>query len=236
VKYKHSSVDKDSQFILSRNYFENHKFTAIGISTLNATITHNIVNGVGNNTVWGVGHAVDSRDWGGLTHQQNQIVEYNTFYADRAFFFLPTLENVDGENGPWNDLHGNSFKNNIVYETEIIGNEPPIEIYSAITDALYEKMLSGISFESNCYFNPQGNITFGFAESEEFGRMGGRYTLKEWQSTYNWDVDSQEIDPGFGDIENLDFTPTAIECANRGALADGVVVKTRKVFSIPCDG
>ena len=236
VKFKHSSVDQDCTFDMQRNYLENHRFAAIGVSTHHATIAHNIINGVGNPDSWGVGRALDSRDWGGLTHQLNQVFEYNTIYADRAFLMIPTNQDTNGENGPWNDLTGNVFRYNVFYQTNNNGGgDPPIELYSAMSDALYTILTTGISFDYNCYYNPSGPVEFGFAEADNFGVLGGRFNLAQWQNDYGWDQHSYEIDPGFVEADNLDFTPTALQCADRGALAGNTTVSTAKAFRILCD-
>ena len=110
-----------------------------------------------------------------------------------------------------------------------------MEIYDATADDLYMAVRDGIDFESNCYFDPNEQMSFNFAASPNFGEMGGLYTLSEWQSEHDWERDSVETDPQFSDADAADFTVNNANCADRGALSQGVSVSTDKVFRILCE-
>jgi len=184
IKYKHSSQDPNSVFELFGNYFENHKYFAVGIGTHHAYVHHNIINGVGDNSSGAPAYAIDSRDWGGNTHQQFQLFEYNTIYTDKGFSLYPTLDYINDLNIPQDDLNNNTFRNNIVFSTadgtDNFPNDPPMQIYTAISDELYLELLDGIIFENNCYYNSQKEMRWGYAESINYGALGGNYNLTEW--------------------------------------------------------
>ncbi len=236
IKYKHGSSDPNSTFELYGNYFENHKYFGIGIGTHHAHVHHNIVYQPASGLSPNPADAVDSRDWGGPTHQQYQVFEYNTIYAERAFFLYPTLAYRNADNGPWDDLTHNAFRHNIVYAAYADGgpypHDPPMEIYTAISDTLYTALLTGIEYDDNCYFNPARPMRFGYAEDIFFGVLGGNYDLSEWSVTYGWDATSNESDPGLADPAGGNFIPGPANAA-KGALESGYIIKTEKIFHIP---
>jgi len=227
LKHKHSSVDHDFELRVERNYFENHRFAAIGISTNNAVVQDNVVNGVYNYSGWGPGHAIDFRDWGGLTHLTGARVDHNTVISDKPFFFYPTDINSEGEGAPWEDLSDNVVSDNVFVATDSNVQDPPIEIYTAIDDRIYELAAAGTSFEGNCYFlQTGGDMQFGFAEDTSFGELGGRYDFLGWQLEYGWDFDGSEGDPQL----NSSFMPTSESCSGKGVRS---VINRSKVFVPP---
>ena len=228
VKYKHASDDPLSTFEVYRNYFENHKYAHLGVGTHNANIHDNIM-------ALGTGQAVSSEDWGGPTHIQHQVISHNTFYATGGLWVSPTLAWVNATNGPWADLTANVFESNILYDTRTSYHQEsrPVLLNPYMSDELYLALRDGITFESNCYHNPALPISFGFAEDDGYGPLGGVYDLAGWRAAYGWDLSSHETDPLFVDAAGLDFTPQAPACADKGALAGGGdPIKTDKVYSI----
>ena len=216
IKYKHASRDPEGWFQVHHNYFENHKYFAIGLGTAHAHVHHNVVNGAP------VGIA--DQDHGGPTHQSDQLFEYNTFFASRGLYLSPTLDWVDHDNGPWVELVDIVFRDNVVVDhtASYTSDRRTILLNAYMSDELFTALRDGIAFEENCYFNPSLPVSFGFAESESYGALGGAFDLSGWQGAYGYDTTSIEADPLLADPEALDFTPAgAGPCAGRGALVDG---------------
>lgn len=216
LKYKHASRDQDSTFELTRCYFENHKYFAIGIGTAHAYIHHNIINGAP--------VALTSQDHGGPTHQNDQRFEYNTIYDARALYVNPTLDWVDHDGGPWPGLEDIVFGGNVVVDlTESYNSDRQmVNLNSYMSDDLYTALEPAISFEQNCYHNPNTELSFTFAGAENFGPLGGYYDLAGWQAEYGYDSLSLDVDPQLTDPENLDFTLAAQSpCEGLGAYEGG---------------
>jgi hypothetical protein len=230
VKYKHASRDPSGWFHLYDNYFENLKYFAIGVGNAHAHVHHNIINGAA------VGIA--DKDHGGVTHMSDQVFEYNTFYHARGLYLSSTLNWADHDNGPWTELVGIHFRHNIVVDpTEsFTSDRRTIMLNAYMSDELYLALRDGIAFASNCYFNPHQAVSFGFAETESYGELGGFYDLAGWQSTYGYDTDSVEADPMLSDPARLDFTPSASSlCGAMGALTDGHQPPFDKNLAFACE-
>ncbi len=214
-KYKHASRDPAATFELDHNYFENHMYAAVGVGTANAHVHHNVISGAP--------VAFSSVDWGGTTHQQNQVFEYNTVYNARAFGATPTLDWNDHEGGPWEGFSDVIFRENVVHD----GTPSPtaesrtVLINPYISDALHDVAAEGASFSHNCYWS-EGSVSFGNAEADgSWGARGGGYDIDGWRTTYGWDLDSLIQNPMLTDPENHDFQVDATRCQDRGAHADG---------------
>ncbi|MHC4396973.1 MAG: InlB B-repeat-containing protein [Planctomycetota bacterium] len=214
VKYKHASQDPDSTFQVYNCTFTNHKFFAFGSGTTNTHFHHNIING---------GATISSRDFGGTTHQTNQVFEYNTIYGGKGLAFNPTNNwvNVDFPDDPCNIV----FRNNIVYDTasSYSSERGIVDIGCYMTDVLYFLTLPELHFGRNCYYNPniaaQFNIAAGFNYKPDYAE-GGQYNLADWRSTYGYDVTSIETDPLFVDAGNGDFRlQPCSPCAGMGVYA-----------------
>jgi len=200
VKYKHSSQYPDSTFQVYNCSFTNHKFFAFGSGTTNTHFHHNIIDG---------GGTIVSKDFGGTTHQTNQIFEYNTIYEGKGLALSPTNSwvNVDFPDDPSNIV----FRNNIVYDTATSYNSEKgiVDVGCYMTDVLYFLTLPELTFTENCYYNPniaaQFNIAAGFNYKPEYAE-GGQYSLADWRSIYGYDTTpSIEADPLFVDAPNGDF-------------------------------
>lgn len=191
---------------------------------------HNIVNGA----PW----AIADQDHGGVTHQSNQIFEYNTIYHARGLYLSPTLDWVDHENGPWTELVDIHYRHNIVYDpTESFTSDRRTAMLNAyMSDELYTALRGGISFSHNCYYNPNLAVSFGFAEAENYGVLGDHYDLAGWQAEYGYDTDSTEADPQLVDPLILDFAPAASgPCAGMGALNEGYSPPLDKDLVFRCE-
>lgn len=214
LKYKHASSDPNSYFHVYRNTFENCKFFAMQSATPNTHFHHNVVFG---------GSHVSCKNGGGITHQINQIYEFNTFYGTNSLGVNPSIayRNADFPDDPKNIV----FRNNIVYDTaDRYWNEwTIIGLAAYMSDELYHILLPEVTFDNNCYFNPFLPVQFGFAagyNSREGYELGGMYTLHEWQTEYGYDVNSIEADPMFVDPANGDFhLKPGTPCSNMGRYA-----------------
>ncbi len=230
LKYKHASTDPSATFSVHDCYFENHKYFAIGTGTGNSTISHNII--------YGTHVALLTKDFGGNTHQFNQHFSHNTIVDARAFFVSPTLDWVDDENGPWDDVRDMGYDHNIVVDpTEsYTSDRRTVLLNSYMSNDLYLALKDEISFETNCYFNPNQPVSFGFAGAENYGDLGGYYSLSEWQAEYSYDTDSVEADPEIADPASLDFSlPADSPCSGMGALTDGHSPPFDKNFVFACE-
>ena len=219
IKYKHASRVPEGRFSVYRNVFRNCKFFAFGSGTANTHFHHNLIIG---------GAGISSRDFGGVTHQVNQVFEYNTIYNSTGFQMNPTIE-WRNEKFP-DDPKDIVFRNNIVVDAaEAYSNERGIvTIGTYMPDEVYEITAGQLKFENNCYFNRlqavQFNIAAGFNYKEGY-RKGDTYSLREWQRVYGYDADSIEADPLFVDADKGDFRLRSDSpCGNLGryGMADGV--------------
>ncbi len=215
LKYKHASSDPNFCFHVYRNIFENCKFFAMQSATPNTYFHHNVV--------FGGSHGVSCKNGGGPTHQINQIYEFNTFYGTDSLNVIPTIEyrNADFPDDPKNIV----FRNNIVYDTATtyLGGRSILSFGTYMSDELYHILLPEVTLNNNCYFNHFAPIKFGFAagyNNKRGYKLGGTYTLTEWQTEYGYDVNSIEADPMFVDPANGDFhLKPGTPCTNMGRYA-----------------
>jgi hypothetical protein len=211
IKYKHASRIPEAYFKVHHNTFKNCKFFAFGTGTANTHFHHNLIIG---------GGGISSRDFGGITHQVNQVFEYNTLYDTSGFQVNPTIR-WRNEAFP-DDPKNITFKNNIVYDTRTSYSQErgTVTVGTYIPDELYNIILGEMKLENNCYYNPnktvQFNIAAGFNYKKEYGE-GGSYSLKQWQKRYGFDLNSFEADPLFIDADNGDFRlQRSSACKNMG--------------------
>jgi hypothetical protein len=214
IKYKHASRVPGAYFRAYNNVFKNCKFFAFGSGTANTHFHHNIIIS---------GGGISSRDFGGVTHQVNQVFEYNTISDSSGFQMNPTIgwRNEKFPDDPRNII----FRRNIVVDAaESYSAERGIVAIGAyMSDEVYRAVVSELKFEDNCYYNPhrtvQFNIAAGFNYKEGF-REGDTYSLREWRDKYGYDSGSLEVDPLFADAQNGDFRLRASSpCADMGRYA-----------------
>jgi hypothetical protein len=208
VKYKHAG-EAGSSFVVEDSYFEGTTF-GIGIGTSHADVHHNVIadSGIG----------IDSRDFGGPTHQWQQRVIANTIVADIGIEFSPTLGWIDDEGGPWPDVTENAVERNIVVDTAKThhGERRTVLFNPYMNDALHDALASGITLDDNCYHWAGGAASFGFAEAEDYGAAGGAFDLAGWRAAYGFDAQSLEADPALAEFVPADASP----CAAMGAFTD----------------
>lgn len=198
IKYKHASRTPGTYFKVYNNVFRNCKYMSFGSGTANTHFHHNIIDG---------GYSIQSKDFGGPTHQVNQIFEYNTIYGG-GFYLLPTIgwRDDDFPNDPSNII----FRNNIIYDThQSYSMERAIVIVGTyMSDELYDIIVPELTFTNNCYYHPvltiQFNIAAGWNDHPGY-EEGDQYLLPDWQSTFGYDVDSINADPMFVDLAGGDF-------------------------------
>jgi hypothetical protein len=214
IKYKHASRLPDAFFHVHHNEFRNCKFFAFGSGTANTHFHHNLIMG---------GAGISSRDFGGITHQVNQVFEHNTLYDTSGFELSPTTgwRNAQFPDDPKSIV----FRKNIVYDTRPkYSNEHGIVVIGTyITDETYRATIPELTFRQNCYFNPNGSVQFNMASGfnhKEGYTEGGVFSLEKWWRTCGYDADSIEADPRFIDLSSEDFR-----------LKDGSPSKTMGAFA-----
>jgi hypothetical protein len=169
------------------------------------------------------GAGISSRDFGGVTHQVNQVFEYNTLYDTSGFQLRPTVRwrNDEFPEDPKNIV----FRNNVVYDTRAkYSNEHAILVVGAyMDDETYRATIPELKFKQNCYYNPNGPVQFNMAAGFNYKydyREGGVFSLKQWQESYGYDEDSIEADPMFVDVSKESFRlKDSSPCKNMGAYA-----------------
>ncbi|MHC4397279.1 MAG: right-handed parallel beta-helix repeat-containing protein [Planctomycetota bacterium] len=196
VKYKHASQYPASTFQVYNCTFDNHKHFHFGTGTANTHFHHNLITGGADSIV--------SKDWGGTTHQTNQLFEYNTIYGTKGFAMSPTdgYANGDFPDDPTDVV----FRSNIVYDidTSYGSEDGTIDIGTYMTDAIYSQCVAALSFSNNCYYNPDIACQFNFAAGG-WASEGGQFSLSGWQTEYGYDTNSVEADPCFVDAAGGDF-------------------------------
>jgi len=168
VKYKHASQDPGSTFQVYNCTFANHKFFGFGTGTSGTHFHHNLING---------GATISNRDFGGTTHQTNQLFEYNTIYDTSGYGMSPVDGYVNGDfpDDPTNVV----FRNNIVYDidTSYGSEDATISIGTYMTDAIYSQAVAALTFSNNCYYNPDIACQFNFAAGG-WASGGGQFSLR----------------------------------------------------------
>ena len=169
------------------------------------------------------GAGISSRDFGGTTHQVNQVFEYNTLYDSSGFQLKPTMRwrNEEFPDDPKNII----FRNNILYDTRAkYSNERGVVVVGTyMNDETYRATVPELTFKQNCYYNPNGPVQFnmasGFNYKDDY-REGAVFSIKQWQKTYGYDEDSIEADPMFIDISKALFQlKDSSPCKEMGAYA-----------------
>ena len=196
IKYKHASRIPESYFHVHHNRFSNCRFFAFGSGTANTHFHDNIIVGP---------TGISSRDFGGVTHQVNQVFENNIIYVTgspgavgSAFQFNPTTRwrNDDFREDPKDIV----FKDNIVYDRgNRYSNERGIvTVGTYMSDDVYDATVKQLRLEGNSYYNPkkelQFNIAAGFNYKDGY-RKGGVYSMDEWRKEYGYDMSSRRADP-----------------------------------------
>ncbi len=211
IKYKHAASVAEGKFEVDHNELASCKFFAIGTGTQHSHVHHNLISH---------GAGLVSRDFGGPTHQTDQLFEYNSMYLTDGLELSPTDQWRDGT---FDDPEAIVFSHNIVvrdlatptaeYATIVIG--------TYASDALFDETTPELSFESNCYFNPSGSPSFALfaANGGNYGQKGDQHSLAEWQGL-GYDSGSVNEPPLFTDAANGNLEPLAASpCVAMGAYA-----------------
>ena len=105
------------------------------------------------------------------------------------------------------------FRNNILYDSrDKYSNEHGIVVVGTyMNDETYRATVPELTFEQNCYYNPNGpvqlNMASGFNYKDDY-REGGVFSLRQWQKAYGYDEDSIEAEPLFVDVLKVDLLQT----------------------------
>ena len=200
ITHKHSSDINNATFEVDHNIFWNCAFNSIGSGTWHSRIHHNLI--------------IDSapitlKDFGGLTHNEDNIVEFNTIVRTNALRYEPSTS--------WGPIGNFTFRNNLVsdnqtYNTAIDGIAR-IWVYGS--DTLYNDIVGGnkLSFTNNCYYNPNSSPLFNLfgRNGGSYGVLGQVYNITAWQAD-GYDAGSQVVDPQLDQF----FVPQNSACANKG--------------------
>jgi hypothetical protein len=211
IKYKHSASVPEGKFEVDHNEISSCKFFAVGTGTQHSHVHHNLITN---------GETIVSRDFGGPTHQTDQVFEYNTMYLAGGLDMNPTDEWSDGS---FDDPEGIVFSHNIVVHDlpDPSQERGTLVIGTYGSDALFEKTTAELTLESNCYFNQSGPPSFALfaANGGNYGTEGDQYSFVDWQAL-GYDAGSVNEDPLFTDAANGDFEPApGSPCAAMGAYA-----------------
>jgi len=216
IKYKHASRIPEAYFNVHHNEFRNCKFFAFGSGTANTHFHHNLIVG---------GAGISSRDFGGVTHQVNQVFEYNTLYDTSGFGLRPTIRwrNEKFPDDPRNIV----FTNNAVYDIRPrYSNEHGIVVVGTyMNDETYRATMPELTFKQNCYYNHSGPVQFNMASGFNYKdgyREGEVSSLEQWRHLYGYDKDSIEADPMFMDVHRGLFQlKGGSPCKGMGAFTEG---------------
>lgn len=232
LKYKHASPDPSAVFEVHHNIFENCAFYALGTGTANTRFHHNVVIG---------GYGVQSRDLGGVTHQTNQIVEYNTFYFTIAPFYISSLT-TDWRNSSFpNDPQNIRFENNIVIDGADSHHQEQATINVApySSDAMLNVALPQLYSGNNCYSDEFIAPAFAIGASNgtagsSYSSTGGIYSLSQFKINYGYESGSVIARPIFTNAVAGDFHLSAQSpCGTAGAYPAGTAGGTAPATTIP---
>jgi Right handed beta helix region len=202
IMYKHAASTPGAKFEVAHNLFESCNL--VGSGTQNTHFHHNVVVGQ---------DAFTSKDFGGTTHQENLLVEYNTFYDVASVKLTPTTK---WANAQYPDPKNLTFKKNIV----VLKSDRAFDIGQYIDDATYDATLPELHLDDNCYFvktNKPPTFAFGSSNGGVYGSKGGVFVLSQWQGM-GFETNSTVADPLFKDAANGDFELQAGSlCAGHGA-------------------
>jgi hypothetical protein len=212
IKYKHAASVVDAVFEVDHNIIRRSKFFAVGTGTQHSHVHRNLI---------ADGEGIVSRDFGGPTHQTDQVFEYNTLYRADGLYLSPT---ADWNDANFQDPSGVVYRNNIViHELDSPSQENGIVVIGTYgSDALYDATLPALTFAANCYQNPDGPLNFSFfaANGGNYGEMGDQYDLAGWQAL-GFDAGSLDVDPMFLDAAGGDFhLGDGSPCAGMGVFAE----------------
>lgn len=208
LMYKHAATTPSAAFDVFDNSFD--QCNVIGSGTQNTHFHHNIV---ANST-----NTFRSDDFGGTTHQVNQIIEYNTFYDTGALKIDPATR--------WANAQFPEFQNVVYrYNVHYTGSVNMIRIDDYMSDATLTAFAAQFFPDHNCYFVSSGaapTFSMGKANGGNYGSLGGTYNLSQWRQTYGFDQHSVVADPLFVDAANKNLALSAASpCAGWGAYTGG---------------
>ncbi len=218
LMYKHAASKLNAAFEVRNNVFDG--CNVIGSGSQNTHFHHNVVINAVNGFL--------SKDFGGTTHQFNQVIEYNTFYGSGALRIEPTIQPdywyplatnpAQDPNMPFSlNLTGNRVRHNI-----FVGGNRVLNAGQYMSDPEYTAFVAGFGSDDNCFYGTAGpsapTFAVGEANGGAYGMLGAVYALAAWQSQFAWDTRSVVANPLFVDVANKNFHLSATSpCAGMGA-------------------
>jgi hypothetical protein len=213
IMYKHSTAENNTFFHVYNNTFVNcGGFAAFGTGTANTWFHHNLV--INSTTA-----PIAARDFGGPTHQTNQLFEYNTIINSKGINYFPSIQyrNTAFPLDPANV----TFRFNIIYDNATAHNRDRgfIDIGNTMDDAVYSASAPTFASNFNCYYAPTPNPKFNIGSYNndssntrpQYGVLGGSYSFTEWKALtvdgapLNYDQNSIIADPLFVALSTGDY-------------------------------
>lgn len=199
IGYKHSATVPGATFEVDHNIMWNCAFYGVGSGTYNTHIHHNLLIDSG---------SFGTRDYGGPTHNENILVDYNTMVGGIGFNHNPSTTY-----GPVGLLE---FKNNIVVDNSQSYDQEKsmITVSTYGSDSLYNTIVSGglMKFSGNCYYNPSTAPRFALFASVRFGALGSILDFNGWRAL-GYDLTSRIEDPK---LSASSYVPQNPNCQNAG--------------------
>jgi hypothetical protein len=200
LKYKHMRTLDGGTFVVRGNRLENCRFFSVGTGSPDSTIEGNLIQDSA---------PISLRDFGGPTALQNIRIRHNTMVNSPALSVNPD----DG--GDWVPLADLEFSGNVTVDDEAsydtdramvrIGSYDSNEQHAIATAA------GVMTFEQNCYHNPNTALVFDLFGADNFGDQGDLYDFAGWQGQ-GYDQSSFDEDPAF----DGDLRATSANCAGLG--------------------
>ena len=173
IKYKHAATDVNAVFEVDHDILRQCKFMGVGTGSQHSRIHHNVFQG---------GGGIASRDFGGPTHQTDQVFRFNTFY--HAFYEAGALDispTSNWNNASFTDPKGLVFSDNVVVEARTAASQESERSSSEHTPLTPStRRLPEVKLERNCYMNEAAASHFALfaANGGNYGALGAAVRLR----------------------------------------------------------
>jgi hypothetical protein len=204
IVYKHGMLGSGKTFEVDNNILWNCYFAAIGSSTYGGRFHHNLIL---NSDI-----GISLKNHGGVVNLSDNIAEYNTFVGTPGLGYFPREAIEVG--GPIGQV---TFRKNInvhsgSYNADI-GGIIIIDPYGANTVYNMVVPTHTLTFDQNCYYNPNTEVKFGlFSYNDSSSNsLGGLYSLSGWQG-FGYDQNSAVVNPAL----DANYSAHASQCQSWG--------------------